>query len=944
MIKNIIFKLFAVLVIVSESFTMMTAQLYGSFPYSENFTSGSQPSEITLMTPQTGTNSTTFTTNGMRLTAAVNNQFGAVYINNKQFSSLNGIKIEFEYGMYGGTGADGISVFLFDASVASPMVGSNGGGLGYGYNRAHNTFAANRQTGLSGAYLGIGLDAYGNFKRQVYQGDQRSNGVQATFAQNGSQVTLRGKRGTLNLSNGLGLGYTGYPTLITQSTLATAGIGSATINPATGAYITGGGLPANFNLRTTTFSTNPSNADYRKAFIDLIPNALGGFNVTVKIQQGSTLSTVINNYWYRTSYIYNENANPVSTDFNTSDVQGADATYTLDTSPPANFRIGFGASNGGLNDIHLIRGLKVTLPYSAISSDDSFSTCKNSSATINPLTNDVAYSGPITGTPTASSSNIDPNSFQFIDTAGTPQGISYTQSGVGTWTYSATTKLVTFSPATGYTGTATIRYNIKGLTAPYNDDGYRSEPSTITATINNCFGCTTKLYLSQTNSLYEVVTSSNPLTYPLIGAASVNYNSTAINPLNGVMYGIQTPTSNVLLAINADGTSVNLGAVSGLPTGVTFNSGEIDNLGNYYVKVNTDNNQLYRINLTTLTATLITLNSSVNLPDIAFNVTTGLLYGVNSTNGQLVSINPSTGAVVGIGITPGAVNFGAMFASSTGEMYGADNAGGFYQFNLTTGQRVLISNSPPSNGNDGAHCVTAPISFGSNLSVTKTDGKTEYIPGTTNTYTIIVSNSGPFGVLNANVSDPVPAGIPAANVSYTAVASSGSTTNVVGTQVGAIDDLVSVPVNGTITYTVNINVPLSFTGNLVNTVTVTPPANSTDSNLADNTATDTDTNGVCYRPAVTDGNTYPTQHGITALSRAGNDNSNWPMVRQSGWTALEAKTKGFVINRITTTAAVNTIPNPVEGMIVFDIEADCLKINTTGTSAGWKCLNTQACP
>lgn len=944
MIKNIIFKLFAVLVIVSESFTMMTAQLYGSFPYSENFTSGSQPSEITLMTPQTGTNSTTFTTNGMRLTAAVNNQFGAVYINNKQFSSLNGIKIEFEYGMYGGTGADGISVFLFDASVAFPMVGSNGGGLGYGYNRAHNTFAANRQTGLSGAYLGIGLDAYGNFKRQVYQGDQRSNGVQATFAQNGSQVTLRGKRGTLNLSNGLGLGYTGYPTLITQSTLATAGIGSATINPATGAYITGGGLPANFNLRTTTFSTNPSNADYRKAFIDLIPNALGGFNVTVKIQQGSTLSTVINNYWYRTSYIYNENANPVSTDFNTSDVQGADATYTLDTSPPANFRIGFGASNGGLNDIHLIRGLKVTLPYSAISSDDSFSTCKNSSATINPLTNDVAYSGPITGTPTASSSNIDPNSFQFIDTAGTPQGISYTQSGVGTWTYSATTKLVTFSPATGYTGTATIRYNIKGLTAPYNDDGYRSEPSTITATVNNCFGCTTKLYLSQTNSLYEVVTSSNPLTYPLIGAASVNYNSTAINPLNGVMYGIQTPTSNVLLAINADGTSVNLGAVSGLPTGVTFNSGEIDNLGNYYVKVNTDNNQLYRINLTTLTATLITLNSSVNLPDIAFNVTTGLLYGVNSTNGQLVSINPSTGAVVGIGITPGAVNFGAMFASSTGEMYGADNAGGFYQFNLTTGQRVLISNSPPSNGNDGAHCVTAPISFGSNLSVTKTDGKTEYIPGTTNTYTIIVSNSGPFGVLNANVSDPVPAGIPAANVSYTAVASSGSTTNVVGTQVGAINDLVSVPVNGTITYTVNVNVPLSFTGNLVNTVTVTPPANSTDSNLADNTATDTDTNGVCYRPAVTDGNTYPTQHGITALSRAGNDNSNWPMVRQSGWTALEAKTKGFVINRIATTAAVNAIPNPVEGMIVFDIEADCLKINTTGTSAGWKCLNTQTCP
>lgn len=944
MIKNKFFKLYTVLFILLESLTLMKAQLYGSFPYSEPFTSGSQPSEISLMTPQTGANSTTFTTNGVRLTAAVNNQFGAIYINNKQFSSQNGIKIEFEYGMYGGTGADGLSVFLFDASIASPVVGANGAGLGYGYNRAHNTFAANRQTGLSGGYLGIGLDAFGNFKRQVYQGDQRSNGVQAAFTQNGSQVTLRGKRGTLNLTNGLGLGYTGFPTLITQSTLASAGTASATINPATGAYTTGGGLAANFNLRTTTFSTTPSNADYRKAFIELIPNALGGFNVTVRIQHGSTVSTVINNYWYRTSYVYTENANPSPTDFNTSDVQGANASYTLDTSPPSNFRIGFGASNGGLNDIHLIRGLKVTLPYSAISNNDSFTTCKNSSATIDPLTNDLAYSGPISGTPTASSSNIDPNSFQFIDTSGTPQGVSYTQSGVGTWTYTAATKLVTFSPITGYTGVATIRYNIKGLTAPYNDDGYRSEPSTITATVNNCFGCTSKLYLSQTNSLYEVITSSNPLSYPLIGTASVNYNSTAINPLNGVMYGIQTPTSNVLVSINPDGTSANLGAVSGLPTGVTYNSGEIDNLGNYYVKVNTNNNQLYRINLSTLTATLITLNASVNLPDMAFSITTGLLYGVNSTNGQLVSINPSTGSVVGIGITPGAVNFGAMFASSTGEMYGADNTGGFYQFNLTTGQRVLISNSPASAGNDGAHCVTAPISFGSNLSVTKTDGKTQYIPGTTNTYTIVVSNSGPFGVLNATVSDPVPTGIPAANVSYTAVASSGSTTSVVGTQVGAINDLASVPVGGTITYTVNINVPLSFTGNLVNTVTVTPPANSTDTDLTNNTNTDTDTNGVCYRPAVTDGNTYPTQHGITALSRAGNDNSNWPMVRQSGWTVLEAKTKGFVINRIPTTAAVNAIPNPVEGMIVFDIEADCLKINTNGTTTGWKCFNTQTCP
>lgn len=101
---------------------------------------------------------------------------------------------------------------------------------------------------------------------------------------------------------------------------------------------------------------------------------------------------------------------------------------------------------------------------------------------------------------------------------------------------------------------------------------------------------------------------------------------------------------------------------------------------------------------------------------------------------------------------------------------------------------------------------------------------------------------------------------------------------------------------------------------------------------------------VCYKPATTIGTLESTKHGITSLRRAGAENGNWPMIRNGAWTALEAKTKGFVINRIETTALVQAIPNPVEGMMVFDKEADCLKINTDGTSTGWKCFNTQTCP
>ncbi|MGN7757413.1 DUF6923 family protein [Chryseobacterium sp. 22532] len=461
------------------------------------------------------------------------------------------------------------------------------------------------------------------------------------------------------------------------------------------------------------------------------------------------------------------------------------------------------------------------------------------------------------------------------------------------------------------------------------------------------FGCTNNMYLSQLNTLYSVDTATNPFTYTQIGpAAATNYNAIGINPLDGFMYGMLT-NSNTIIRINADGTYNTLGAVTGLPGAVIYNSGEIDNLGNYYVKLNTNNNQIYRINLTTLTATLITLSASVNLPDMAYSITTGLLYGVNSTNGQLVSVNPTTGAVVPIGITPGTVNFGAMFASSTSEMFGVDNTGGFYQFNLTTGQRVLISNAPPSSGNDGAHCVNTPIVFSADLAVTKTDGVTTYAPGTSTTYTVTVSNSGPFGVLGATVSDPVPAGIPPANVSYTAVAAGGATTSVSGTQSGAINDLVSLPVGGTVTYTVVVNIPFAYSGNLVNTVTITPPSNITEVNNTNNTATDTDTQAVCYKPAVTAGTALDSPMGITSLARAGasTGGNNWPMVRKGAWTVLEAKTKGFVLNRLTS-AQITAIPaaNLVEGMMVYNITLDCLQVNTNGTAAGWACFNTQTCP
>lgn len=94
----------------------------------------------------------------------------------------------------------------------------------------------------------------------------------------------------------------------------------------------------------------------------------------------------------------------------------------------------------------------------------------------------------------------------------------------------------------------------------------------------------------------------------------------------------------------------------------------------------------------------------------------------------------------------------------------------------------------------------------------------------------------------------------------------------------------------------------------------------------------------CFRPATTAGTTLPTNHGITALARAGGNTGNWPVRVNGAYTVLDAKTKGFVINRVSTSALSSIIG--VTGMMVYDTTVNCLKIYD-GTS--WNCYTKQTC-
>ena len=96
----------------------------------------------------------------LRLTNNSGNQTGFAY-NTTSFDLSQGVLIQFDYATWGGTGADGYSVYLFDAGVSAFNIGAFGGSLGYAQKLPPAVTTA--VPGISGGYVGVGVDEYGNF-------------------------------------------------------------------------------------------------------------------------------------------------------------------------------------------------------------------------------------------------------------------------------------------------------------------------------------------------------------------------------------------------------------------------------------------------------------------------------------------------------------------------------------------------------------------------------------------------------------------------------------------------------------------------------------------------------------------------------------------------------------------------------------------------------------
>jgi uncharacterized repeat protein (TIGR01451 family) len=130
------------------------------------------------------------------------------------------------------------------------------------------------------------------------------------------------------------------------------------------------------------------------------------------------------------------------------------------------------------------------------------------------------------------------------------------------------------------------------------------------------------------------------------------------------------------------------------------------------------------------------------------------------------------------------------------------------------------------------------ITYQADLKVTVSDGKTAAVAGTKDTYTIVVTNAGPSSVAGAIIKDNFPATF--TGVTFTATQTGGASGFTVAGS-GNIQNTVTMPAGSKITYRATGTISASATGSISDTASATAPSGVTDPNLANNSATDTDT-------------------------------------------------------------------------------------------------------
>ncbi|RAV27758.1 Ig-like domain-containing protein [Sinomicrobium soli] len=253
----------------------------------------------------------------LRLTEAAGNQKGYAYIN-RSFPSTLGLIVDFEYTMWRDNsdntyhGADGFAMFLFDAAYGPGnfVLGAYGGSLAY----ANSTQSSPNTGGVTGGYVGVGFDAYGNFVRS----SEGKNGGSSGLSPN--SIALRGPTTSNSPSDSNTNRYLDGVTILNNGSIVDA------LDEA-------GNAQHDVIDYNTTVTERPSYSTfYRRVQLEIIPTTGNTYRIIVRwtTTQGGAFTELID--------------------------------YTTNEAPPSLLKLGFGASTGGGWNYHELRNLQITTP------------------------------------------------------------------------------------------------------------------------------------------------------------------------------------------------------------------------------------------------------------------------------------------------------------------------------------------------------------------------------------------------------------------------------------------------------------------------------------------------------------------------------------------------------------------------------------------------------
>jgi LruC domain-containing protein/uncharacterized repeat protein (TIGR01451 family) len=431
------------------------------------------------------------------------------------------------------------------------------------------------------------------------------------------------------------------------------------------------------------------------------------------------------------------------------------------------------------------------------------------------------------------SGNIVPSTLTFVagSTPPTSTGV-FTKNSAGE---------VLFTPAAGFSGTATISYTIK------DDNGFESNVATITCTV------TKKADLSVTKTAvlsagggkqiitYTIAVHNNGPT----DALSVSVSD--VVPASLTVTSATTATGiwsapNWTIGSMANGADATLTIVA--EAAASF-SGSIVNTA--YVSSgtsdpNSDNNSSTATTPVTTLSGPTAVNDAATTPagtPVTFNVIT------NDTKG---SGNIVLSSVVFVAGTTPPSSTGVFTVNTAGDVTFTPAAG--FSGTATINYTIQDVNGLGSN----VATITCTVTKKADLSVVKTSVLTAGNGKQIVTYTIAVHNNGPTDALTVSVSDVVPASLTVTSAT-TATGSWSAPNWTIGSMANGADA----------TLTIVAEAAASFSGSIVNTAYVT--SGTSDPNSSNNSSTATTTVSTLTGPtAINDAATTPAGTPVTILA------------------------------------------------------------------------------